>query len=77
MQESAVALRGQKRASDLLELESQAVVSLPVWVLATKPGPSLGAVCALNRLALPNPFVYLSLFEQNIQWQCSLITCFK
>jgi hypothetical protein len=42
------ALRGQKKALDLLELELKMVVSCPVgtgnqtWVLTIKPSPQLG-----------------------------------
>lgn len=50
--------RGQERLSDLLELESHAVVSLPV--LGIKPQSSARAAWALNHppssLQLPNIF---------------------
>lgn len=41
-------LRGQKRVCDALELELQAVVSYPVWVLGTKLESSGRALRALN-----------------------------
>lgn len=35
----ARACRVERGMSDTLELELQGVVSLPTWVLGTKPGP--------------------------------------
>jgi hypothetical protein len=47
------ACRGQKRASDLLELALQAVVSRHVWVLEAKPRSSArGPVVSAISLAL-------------------------
>lgn len=41
-------LRGQKTASDLLELEMQALVSLLLWMLRTELGASARAVYVFN-----------------------------
>jgi hypothetical protein len=41
-------LGGQKRASDLRELELQAAMSHQMWMLGTKPGSSVRAVHGLN-----------------------------
>jgi hypothetical protein len=40
--------RGQRRISDLLELELQAIVSCLMWVLGTELGSSAGAAGALS-----------------------------
>ena len=47
---SAGALRGQKEGiiSDPLDLELQAVMSCPAWVLETGPESSASLVCALD-----------------------------
>lgn len=42
---SADTYRGQKRETDLLELEVRVVVSHPVWVLETELGSSV-RVCS-------------------------------
>jgi hypothetical protein len=44
----AGAFRGQKTVPDLLELESQVVLSHPVWVLRAEPGSSTGATSTPN-----------------------------
>lgn len=45
--------RGQ-RASDFLEIELQVIVNYLIYVLGTKPGPSLRSVSDLNYPA-PSP----------------------
>lgn len=40
--------RSQKKASDFLKLEVQAMMSCPVWVPGAKRGSSGRAVCTLN-----------------------------
>ena len=44
----AGALGGQKRASELLEVELIMVVSCLMWVLGTTPGSPAKATCTLN-----------------------------
>ena len=46
------ALEFQKSVFDPLELELQATVSCPMWVLQTKLKSSAGAVCTLNPWAI-------------------------
>lgn len=45
---SAGAHRGEKRVLDPLELDLQATVSYPTWVLGTKLGSSAKATSTLN-----------------------------
>lgn len=48
--------RGQKRAPDAQELESEVVVSILIWALAIKPGSSVGGARALiHRAFSPAP----------------------
>lgn len=49
--------RSQKRVLDSLELESQMAVSCLVWMLGTKLRSSVGAVHALNYVAISPAFV--------------------
>jgi hypothetical protein len=52
------ALGGQKRASDPLELELQAVVSCLVWVMGSELRPSGRAVSDLNHWVVTPDFLY-------------------
>lgn len=49
---SAGACKGQKKASNFLQLELWVVVSCLTWVMGTGLGSSVRAVCTLNRWAI-------------------------
>lgn len=52
---AAFACRGQKMASDLLQLELQMLVNLLIWVLRAELGVSGGPVCVRNHRATFTP----------------------